>query len=87
MTPAERSTNRLAVYSLTTALLTILSFCIGFPQIQNRKSLANPACIVYAYRWERISPGGLRGLQNRCWGALRSWVGSTPMRSRWLVIG
>jgi len=44
--------------------------------------LSAKAEMEYTLGRERMSPGGLRGLQIR-WGALNmSPVGSTPMRSR-----
>jgi hypothetical protein len=42
--------------------------------------------VVFFTRGERISPGGLRGLQIRCGAVNPCWVGSTPMRSRQKVI-
>lgn len=48
MVPADMSTNRLAVSSLVAALLTILSFCIGFaPFLPLTAGVCYPAAVLF----------------------------------------
>ncbi len=48
MVPADMSTNRLAVSSLVAALLTILSFCVGFaPFLPLTAGVCYPAAVFF----------------------------------------